>query len=924
MYKTYIILITLIIANCNGLNVWAAEPSAESKATRNPLLEHMSSEAASEHLQTASSSGSSFLAIERKGLSEPQWGMRHEEIDYLFEHSQNLVCTVEFGGCLKRINKQWTDTLGWTAEELLRTPYINFVHPDDVVKTLEYEKLFPPVGLVNRYRCKDGSYCWFDWMGFADLSSKERHKGTPLTIGHNITLQKTLEKEILEKLYASKEIKYPKLRVLAAITEIQAVHAGSILEEDSKEFATFNCISQNLVTLSGSDFGFLVEVVNNGQEKAFRWHDWAVSLTATSELKSFFTSSKQNNRKFAIFESFLATVLSSKSPLIINNMEPYAKLIEAQLTPQGLTLKSFLSIPLIIKNKIVGIFSFANCEPGYSEPLIEWLSPLLVVSSQVVDSVQSRTAAIERDRIAASAAAKSSFVAHMSHEIRTPLGGIIGLLDIIDKENLSGIDRDHIDAAEMAAHSLLSIVNDVLDMTKLEAGILRLEEREFNPLLVAQSVVKTLILSAQKKELDLTLKVRGGIPSCLIGDDARFSQILFNLIGNAIKFTEHGSVKVMLDGASHPENKDIFTLRGRVKDTGIGMKENAMERLFTAFYQVDEALLRGYGGSGLGLFISRQICKKMEGDIKATSKVGKGSTFNFRVNLRLKATAGSPLLENKRRVLPKLPPSLRVLMAEDNLMNQKLLKAILVRAGCSDITLALNGLVAVEAINNNTYDVVLMDGEMPEMDGLTATRKIREKFNKEQLPIIGVTAHALATDRDRFLSSGMNGYLTKPLKKEDLIAEILRCLKIQREAPTLVPPVDGAAPVSTPEVTPPPIVLLSQIPAVTEKLNEIRSTISNPTGAREYLLGAFVGDFNHLYTNLHANNNAYLLFGVNGFINSLKNYLATIFASVPSFSHNQSAYSALLDNLELTQHNKSNRLNPLAFQMEITRLIVLP
>jgi len=264
-------------------------------------------------------------------------------------------------------------------------------------------------------------------------------------------------------------------------------------------------------------------------------------------------------------------------------------------------------------------------------------------------------------------------------------------------------------------------------------------------------------------------------PPHLIGDPMRLRQILSNLIGNAVKFTKKGAVAVTLKGQEGPE-KDSFCLSGIVTDTGIGMTPETLQHLFQPFMQADKSIMRQFGGSGLGLYITKALCEIMGGEIKVMSQLGVGSTFQFTVKMEVPkapiSTTAAAHIERLKRL-----PNARILIAEDNLTNQKVLKAILLREGCS-ITVAANGQEALEAVQEEEpYDVILMDGQMPVMDGLEATRRIRELFDSQTLPIIGVTAHALATDRERFLNSGMNGYLTKPIQKEALKAEILRCLE---------------------------------------------------------------------------------------------------------------------------------------------------
>lgn len=384
------------------------------------------------------------------------------------------------------------------------------------------------------------------------------------------------------------------------------------------------------------------------------------------------------------------------------------------------------------------------------------------------------------ERVEAATAAKTSFITHMSHEMRTPLSGIIGMLELVNREKLPEPElKDFTQTAEASARALLNIANDVLDLSKLEAGVLKLDEQEFKPREIVEESMRLLKIDAAKKGLSLNMNIKETVPKVLIGDKTRLGQILFNLLGNAIKFTEHGSVSVIIDGTVNPSQSDVFVLNGSVIDTGIGIKPEVLSRLFKPFSQGEESITRRFGGTGLGLFISNQLCEKMGGSITVSSEVGKGSVFSFKVNLH---TDCPPTLKHslglKEPIM--LPSSIHILAAEDNQINQKILSKHLQKLGCSSVTMVSNGLEAVEACQQKNYDIVLMDIEMPKMNGIDAMREIRKLPNKKDLPIVCVTAHALISERQGFLEAGMNGCLSKPYNQEELCAEILKCLPRQK------------------------------------------------------------------------------------------------------------------------------------------------
>lgn len=366
------------------------------------------------------------------------------------------------------------------------------------------------------------------------------------------------------------------------------------------------------------------------------------------------------------------------------------------------------------------------------------------------------------------AAAKANFLAHMSHEFRTPLTGILGMLDLINKDCLPEEEKSYLENAKASGLGLLSLLNNILDISKIEAGILNLETTKFKPWVIAQEIVEIFKIDASKKNLDFNLSISSQVPQHLLGDPIRFRQILFNLVSNAIKFTEKGNVSLSIGGVPSADGTR-FNLIGQVNDTGIGISPSLQKRLFIrAFCQGDESLHRQFGGSGLGLFITKQLCEIMGGNVKVASEVGKGTAFEFTLNM-----ASYALSNDLSPRIPDTLPPMQILVVEDNPINQKLLILILKKAGCC-VTAVWNGQEALEAVHKEHYDIVLMDGEMPVMDGLTATRKIRKTFDAKSLPIIAVTAHAMLHDHERFLNAGMNPYLTKPIQKQILFSEILR------------------------------------------------------------------------------------------------------------------------------------------------------
>jgi signal transduction histidine kinase/ActR/RegA family two-component response regulator/HPt (histidine-containing phosphotransfer) domain-containing protein len=381
----------------------------------------------------------------------------------------------------------------------------------------------------------------------------------------------------------------------------------------------------------------------------------------------------------------------------------------------------------------------------------------------------------EKDAAESANRAKSAFLATMSHEIRTPLNAILGNATLLGDAALGPAERESVDAIESAGVTLLTVINAVLDFSKIEAERMELERVGFAPATLIGSVVSLFGIAARDRGLTLTADIETSIPVILAGDPHRLHQILSNLVGNAIKFTEHGGVTVRARVVERTPDETL--LRFEVADTGIGIDEEARTRLFAPFVQVDASTTRRFGGSGLGLAICRSLIGLMGGEIDVDSTLGSGSTFWFTVRLGTPTDleAGAVLEANEYVDRTVDTIGARVLVAEDNPANSRLIERLLGRLGI-DTVLVGNGREALDAVREGaeTYDLVLMDCHMPEMDGLDATRAIRaEGFD---IPIVALTANAMGSDRTACFAAGMNDYLSKPVKSADLAAAMHRWL----------------------------------------------------------------------------------------------------------------------------------------------------
>ncbi len=444
-------------------------------------------------------------------------------------------------------------------------------------------------------------------------------------------------------------------------------------------------------------------------------------------------------------------------------------------------LRAAVGFPIRVDGRVVATMEFFHRHVRAAEA--DSVALVTAVGGQVGQFVRRRRAEADAEASAARAEsasrAKSDFLANMSHEIRTPLNGVLGMLQLLAGTGLTDAQRRHMAVAEASAGALLTLINDILDLSKVEAGKLEVERLPFDLAEVAAGSVAIVAPRAGAKGLAVACEIAPGLAARRVGAGDRVRQVLVNLLGNAVKFTAAGSVTLAVSADADDPAGDV--VRFAVTDTGIGIPADRRDRLFRPFSQVDASTTRKYGGTGLGLAISKQLAELMGGAIGVDSTPGRGSTFWFTARLPVDPTAAAAV--DPIRAVAPVPAGRRVLVAEDNEVNQMVVGEMLRRLGYEPDVVE-NGHAAVLAAAGGGFDAVLMDCQMPVMDGFEAAAAIRsaEDGTGRRVPIIALTANALKGDRDRCLAAGMDDYLTKPIDAAALAAKLAAWLSPARRA----------------------------------------------------------------------------------------------------------------------------------------------
>ena len=756
---------------------------------------------------------------------------RPGDFETFFHLSVDLLCIAGTDGFFRRINPAWQKSLGYTEDELLARPFIELIHPDDRPATrAEVEKLAAgasTVNFINRYRRKDGSYRWFSW------TIKPTPGGLLYGIARDITESRQAEEALKE---SERRYRTLAENTPDAIVVLDLASGGFVDCNQGAEhlygLPRQALLQTNPVAMSPafqpdgrpSDEAAFTEIARalRGEVPSFEWvHQNAQgqeipceirlvqfpagdrvlvhgSITDITERKKAQEAIRKSEERFTrIFHaSPIATAISRlDNGRILEVNEGFQKTFgytreeAVGRTVVGLNLwydsafhDEILALVRQGGGSVGGIdvrFRTKNGEVRDLQGSIETLELdgqvcLLWMGIDITERKQAEAMLKQaKDAAEAAAQARSQFLAMMSHEIRTPMNGVIGMTSLLLGTTLSRQQREYVEVVRASGDALLTIINDILDFSKIEAGRIELEAHGFELRACIAEAVDLFMSVAGKKGIALRYEIDASVPRRLVTDSTRLQQIVVNLVSNAIKFTAEGEVTVSVC-TEHLE-ADVHRLHVSIRDTGIGIASAQLDRLFQPFVQGDATTTRRYGGTGLGLSICKQLCQLLGGDIGVESELGVGSTFHFTIKVRAEteAAVAVPGRENDDTATPNDAVSaVHILLAEDNVVNQKVAVRMLERLGYrADV--ASNGREAVEAVQRQRYDVVLMDVQMPQMDGLEATQCLRAELPAARQPyIIALTANVMKGDRDRCLDAGMDDYLSKPVKLDSLRAAL--------------------------------------------------------------------------------------------------------------------------------------------------------
>ena len=638
------------------------------------------------------------------------------EYKHLFNENFDFACIANADGYFEVVNKSFEKVLGYSEKELLNNSFLKYIHPDDVESTLkEIENLSNgkrTLNFINRYKKKNGDTVLLDWKAnFNKITNKI------YAIARDITEQKEAEQKLLNSIKEISDYKF----ALDAATIVDITDNLGNLTYVNQNFEKISQYSAD--ELIGFDHSF---INSNYHTKEFMSHLWA-----TISNGKIWKNEIKNRSKNGDFYWVNSTII----PFLNQNGTP---------------------------NQYVAISIDITAQKKQEQELTE-AKVFAELATSIAEEAQTKAEEAVKS--------KQQFLSNMSHEIRTPMNAIIGFTKVMFKTELTLKQKEYITAIKMSGDALIVLINDILDLAKVDSGKMTFEQAPFKLSLSIAAMLHLFETKIQEKNLELITEYDPKIPEVLLGDSIRLNQIILNLVSNAVKFTTNGKITVNIR-MLHQDDKKVI-LEFAISDTGIGIPAEKLNTIFENFQQASSGTSRLYGGTGLGLAIVKQLVEAQNGTIHLKSKINEGSTFSF--VLTFDKTNAEAILDTEIIELDTDLKDIKILVVEDMPLNQLLMKTLLDDFGFeSDIT--ANGKKAIEKLETKQYDIILMDLQMPEMNGFEATDYIRNTL-KSEIPIIALTADVTTVDLAKCKAVGMNDYIAKPVDERLLYSKIVSFMK---------------------------------------------------------------------------------------------------------------------------------------------------